>query len=267
MTQPDLKIRLSIFLAVSLLPVSLRGGVWADSFIELKLPPESREYCHVVRFPLGWKIRTPHAEDARIDYRYSDFEFRVEGLLGTRFLVGVFNPGDIHGPYERTNRYRVNLSDPTAPALPAGDADWNAATPLPFIRKSILTWWGVTPPSHAILNGIQFNKTGEFPWLNPLEASELSPDGAWLVLLSTTKTKASFPKPEYLVFFDVFNTASGKKLFTIEGSYYGLGNEPDSTAAKSAWLTERYFIIPVGRLRDRCLVCEFASRRVPVQRP
>jgi hypothetical protein len=268
MLPPGMKIGLSTLIAISLLPGSLRGGIsyWADSFIDLKLPPESREYCHIVRFPQGWKIKTPHEGDAKIDYRYADFEFRVEGLLGTWFLVGVFNPSAISGPYDATNRYRVNLSDPTAPVLPASNHDWDAATVLPFARKSIFTWWGGYPPARAAFGGIQYEWSGD-RWLLEGDATRLSPDGTWLVLLSATKTKTHFPRPEYTVFFDVFNTADGKKRFTIQGTYNGIGNEPENTAGKAAWLTERYFIIPVGRLRDRCVVCEFASRREPRQKP
>jgi hypothetical protein len=263
-----LKIGFSTMMAISLLPCILRGGesYWADSYIDLKLPPESLAYCHVVGFPQGWKIKTPHEPGVMIDYRYSDFEFRVEGLLGTSFLVGVFNPSGISGPYDATNRYRVNLSDPTVPVLPASEHDWNAATVLPFVRKSLFTSWGGHPPARAAFGGIQYEWSGE-RWRLESDATRLSPDGAWLVLLSVTKTKTHFPGPEYTVFFDVFNAANGKKRFTIQGTYNGIGDEPEDTAGKAAWLTERYFIIPVGRLRDRCVVCEFFTSNEPGQKP
>ena len=86
---------------------------WAVSSIDLKLPPALREYCHIVRFPQVWKLR--HSDDepewvtqTGIEHHRSDYEFRVEGLLGTRFLVGAFTP-HLGRRFDARNRYRVDL--------------------------------------------------------------------------------------------------------------------------------------------------------------
>ena len=63
------------------------------------------------------------------------------------------------------------------------------------------------------------------------------------------------------VFYDVYSTVTGKKLFTIQGKLGGLGDDPQGCLRRTAWLTERYLIIPLGKHRERCVVCEFDARR------
>jgi hypothetical protein len=65
----------------------------------------------------------------------------------------------------------------------------------------------------------------------------------------------------YDVFFDVFNAATGEKVLTIQGAYSGPGDDPEACLGKTAWLAERYFIVPLGPHRERCLVCEFGGRK------
>lgn len=256
----------SVLIGASLLP-RVFAGVWTGDFIDLKLSPVASEYCHIVQFPQGWKPQRfddPPAYPG-IDYYSSDYEFRVEGLLGTWFLVGAFTP-NIERRVNSTNQYRVDLSDPTAPARPANRRTWNSAAVVPLVRKSLFTWFGIRAPDHAEFNGLQFSKTGS-RWLLPDSASRLSPDSAWLALQSATLVKSTVVDIHiYDVFFDVFNATTGKKLFTIRGTYSGI-SDPESSLAKTAWLTERYFIIPLGKYRERCVVCEFAVRHELGGRP
>jgi hypothetical protein len=68
---------------------------------------------------------------------------------------------------------------------------------------------------------------------------------------------------------DVFDAGTGNRLVTIEGDHSGFAG-PDSTGAlgTTAWLTERYFIVPLGEHRERCLVCEFGSHKgQPEEKP
>ena len=88
----------------------------------------------------------------------------------------------------------------------------------------------------------------------------LSPNQAWLVLQSETVKAPGGQQSR--IFFDVFNTASGAKVLTIEGAYTGYG--PDTSEAvlsTTGWLTDRYFIVPLGVRIDRLLVCEFGGQR------
>ncbi len=245
-------------MAVGLFPCS-RAGVWPRDFIDLKLSSETQEYCHIVQFSHGWEIQhVDHEPSLMIDYSISDYEFRVRGLLGNWFLVGAFTP-ETQGRYDSIRRYWVNLSDPTARALPASAEDWNAATVVPLVRKSIFIKTGTPAQAVATFNGFQFRRSGARWTLNDC-ASRLSPDSAWLVLQSITQTKASFLYV-YQVFFDVFDADTGRKLLTIQGTYSGTGNDPGSCLGRTAWLTERYFIIPLGKHRERCVVCDFGARQ------
>jgi|SRR5579862_9640113 len=230
-----------------------------DAFIDLKLPPSAREYCHLVRFPSGWKIKSTYNEpNLKIDYRYSDYEFRVEGLLTTWFLVGAFNTN--YGRRDdASNFYRLDLSDPKTSIKRASRQNWEAAGVVPLERKSIFISFDIHEPDHAEFNGFQYKKTGEH-WQVPSSVSRLSPDGTWLVLQSFSGRKSLQLLPSSDVFFDVFNTTTERKVFTLRGTYFGFGDDESGCLSKTAWLTERYFVIPLGRVRDRCVVCEFVSR-------
>jgi hypothetical protein len=60
----------------------------------------------------------------------------------------------------------------------------------------------------------------------------------------------------------VFNAVSGKKLLTFDGKYSG--NSPEDLLKTTGWLTARYFIIPLGTHRERCLVCDFVRPLAPL---
>jgi hypothetical protein len=229
---PNSRVGLSILVTIQLL-VSVAAKANAD-FIEVKLTPAIRESCHIVRFPNGWKL--PRLDDGRqglrieqIDYNESDYEFRVEGLLGTRFLIGAFKPR-LPRRYDATNRYRVNLSDPTALVLAASGKDWEAAAVVPLARKSIMPPLGL--PGYdwhdyqAVFNGFKFTKSGYLWPTTSMYASRLSPDSAWVVLQSKTSAKKSPYLSLYRMFFDVFNANTGRKALTIEGTYSGY-DDPD----------------------------------------
>jgi hypothetical protein len=57
------------------------------------------------------------------------------------------------------------------------------------------------------------------------------------------------------LFWDVFNADTGIRLLTIVGTY--LDTDPGDALYMTAWVTERYFIVALGRHRERCLVCVF----------
>jgi hypothetical protein len=61
------------------------------------------------------------------------------------------------------------------------------------------------------------------------------------------------------LFFDVYNTDTGKKVVTIAAGFAGI--YPEEIFSKTEFLTERYFLIPLDERRERRLVCEFAGKR------
>jgi hypothetical protein len=241
------------------------ANAWAQlgvGRLELKLTPAMQKYCHIVRFPQGWQIQrfSDIGQPVFFD-EGSDLEFRTEGLLGTQFLVGGFKKMVGHR-YDTTNRYKVDLSDPGAPLLPATRAAWDAAAVVPLSRKSTFPRGpSPTPEKRAEFHGFQFAKSGDI-WLQSFDgATRLSPDQVWLVLQSTTG--GANQRGPTRVFLDVFNADTGGKVLTFEGTYSNtIGSsiysiDPDGYVAQTAWLTERYFIVPLGEHKERCLVCEF----------
>jgi hypothetical protein len=238
-------------------------AAWAqfDDF-EISLTPAARAYCHVVRFPQGWSTQNFDAKAPQhlfFGSTHSDYEFRVDGALGTKFLMAAFTElvGTI---YYANNQYEVDLSYSTAPVTAIGRKTWETAAVVPLIRKSAFPPIGtVQSDKHLEFRGLQFNKTGDI-WGQPSDyATRLSPDQAWLVLQSTSiGTKPGSTK----VYFDFFNADTGKKLFTIDGLFSSIrGGEPEgSVLSKTGWVTERYFIVPLGKTIDRCLACDFGGR-------
>jgi hypothetical protein len=258
-----LRLRLSLSLGVWITASLAGGGNMCAAILDsmdVKLTLAMREYCHIVRFPQGWTIPSSKEVAARVIFdANSEYEFRVEGLLTTRFLVGAFvNHTDRE---DATNRYRVNLSDPTAPALPATREAWEAAAVVPLTRKSIPR--GLRQAERAEFKGFQFTKSGA-DWAGPFEDCRLSPDSAWLVLQSSTPNEnlKNTLRTVYKTFWDVFNADTGRRILTIEGTFTGYDDDPGADLEKTGWLTERYFIVPLGQHKERCLVCEFGGRKL-----
>jgi hypothetical protein len=152
------------------------------------------------------------------------------------------------------------------------EGDTTGAAIVPMYRKSpIRPGPELGPDEQAEFRGMHFSKTGG-GWTYSDDTARLSPDQAWLVLQSYTGTVADndeipdltslrslFRRYHGRVFCDVFNADTGRKLLTINGSYST--GYPNAPLHKTAWVTERYFIVPLGEDCERCLVCEFGSVR------
>ncbi len=253
---------------------SLAATLQASDPIDVKVASDAREYCHIVEFPQGWS--TPRLDERGLLLTYgasNDYEFRVVGLLGTRFLVaGVVEPERTGMSTTKTrytsNKYDVDLSNPKAVARPASDALWESGTTITLSQKSVVGQFvQLTPDSRVEYHGFQFEKSGHF-WVWPeYLATRLSPDQAWLVLQSITgpvepigteRLRDIFRFYQGKVFFDIFNADTGKKILTIAGHYHC--NDPAHLLGKTAWLAERYFIAPLGEHNEHCLVCEFGKK-------
>ncbi len=86
---------------------------------------------------------------------------------------------------------------------------------------------------------------------------------SWIVLLSSSGSVHVTPESQIALgfgrdrgklFMDVYNVDTGKKQITIVGAYLGINPQALNQAR---WVTERYFILPLGEQRQRCLVCDF----------
>jgi hypothetical protein len=245
--------------------------------VEIKMTPATQRYCHVIRFPHGWEFKGPEKpEDGPMYFDDAgDYEFRSEGPSGNKFLIGGFvvigAPDDhpsskvfehgvgitIHNPgVHTTNWYSVDFSNSNPLVRSASREAWENAAVVPLTRQSTFSKFTELKQDRAEFNGLHLAKSGAH-WFSPPElVSRLSRDSGWLALQSWTGDSSS---PETTVFVDVFNRARGERVLTIEGIYRGQ-DYPQAYFGKSAWLTERYFIVPLGNHKERLLVCDFAER-------
>src|SRR5579872_2162380 len=199
-------------LALATLCAPAANAAVYNNAIEVDLDQASRQYCHIVRFPGGWKYGSRQPDVFRSEQ--TELEFHVEGSLGTRFLAGAY--AEIGARINATNAFRVNLSDATAKVEQASYDEWQRATVVALTRNSLFRRVPQPEPATpARLNGFEFTKTGA-AWALGENATRLSPDSAWLVLQSATATRQVLIKPSAAdLFWDVFNVDAGKKLLTV----------------------------------------------------
>ncbi|MGD0132670.1 MAG: hypothetical protein ABSE57_11515 [Bryobacteraceae bacterium] len=255
---------------------AVAASCWAAEGVDVKITPTIQEHCHVVRFPQGWSI-APFVRNhdvlntvTPVEYTYwSDYEFRVPGVLETRFLVRGVNKSLNKGPYNYTkNAYALDLSDPKCIPRPASENEWQSGTVVPdnrltdFSRNFAKIAVRLTNGTPLRFRGFQFDKTGKV-WEG--EVARLSPDQSWIALLSSSGKIAKRDgftgfegRDKGELFVDVYNAYTGEKLLTIVGTYLNI----DPQALNQAlWVTERYFILPLGEHRQPCLVCDLGPNR------
>jgi hypothetical protein len=246
----------------------------AGDVIEVDLNESAREFCHVLRFPLGWQM--PRSVRERNGSEFvppnfaldDEYEFRISGLQGTKFLIrGSERIIDTH---YTTNIYEADFSDPSAVAQPATEEEWKIGTVVSMPRDTSTSGARVTDRrnNYAELDGRRFTRTGD-GW----GTARLSPDRTVLVVESWSGTLgrcggSNVPGDLSLgcidirgshgkLFFDVYNTGTGKKVVTLTGKFSVI--LPGEVLDKTGWVTERYFIVPLDQKRERCLVCEFGQ--------
>jgi len=259
----------------AILSVAMSASTMAQGVKMDQLSPLVREYCHIVSLDKGWGgIPSVGIISFEYDYR-DDYEFRVLGLRSTTFLVrgrSATARGSGHAILKPTDGYtrriyEIDLADPKARVHLVPEATWLTAARIPFVQKSIVSDQ-MQVSGKAEFNGMRLLKTGTRLMLS-LDASRLSPDRTWLVLQSWTgKVNSESSLGGQLgaagvgkgqLFFDVFRADAGKKVVTVEGRFQ-LGT-PNGAVYTTGWVTEGYFIVPLGAHRERCLVCDFGGGR------
>ena len=188
----------------------------------------------------------------------------MPGLLRTKFLVRCVSLTY----YYSTNLYKVDLSDSKAVAQPATEEEWDSATPIAVSRDTSTSGARIVGrrSKYAESQGLQFVRTGD-SW----GSTQLSPDRTLLIVESWSGRLSPagsdvpgdfsfhFGRTRGKLFFDVYNTDTGKKLITITTSFFTI--YPEEIFAHTGWVTQRYFVVPLSERRERCLVCEFGKKR------
>ena len=234
----------------------LFGGYVQMGHVDLRLGSAARKYCHIVKFPQGWKYQTK-ALGSPLTFHYNaEYEFRARGEVSTTFLVGGYE-SMVGRRYYAKNYYEIDLANPKIPIIPANEVDWAAASPVPLTRQSVFKR-GIQnyKDQRAEFNGFQFTKTGGH-WVQYHGDTRLSPAQSWIALLST----GPGDKTPMKIFLDLFNAQVGQKLFTMQGTYrttHGIF-EVDQFLGMSGWLTDRFFILSLGEHKETCLVCDFGK--------
>src|ERR1700722_3418478 len=123
---------LSLFCAMTVTSSAADG-------VDAKITPAIQEYCHLVKFPQGGSIQPYIQHDdvlhsvTPLEYTYSsDYEFRVPGELGTRFLIRGFEK--LGRKYYTKNAYQLDLSDRGSIPGPATEREWEDGTVIPDTR-------------------------------------------------------------------------------------------------------------------------------------
>jgi hypothetical protein len=248
----------------------------AGDVVKVKFNAVVQEYCHVLKFPSGWQMPKSvlrKTGEAFIPAKFAlsdDYEFRVRGLLGTRFLVrGVER---VVNKYYTSSIYEADFSDPTGVAQPSSEEEWNAAT---SIAVSDYRFTGLTKALDKLSKRPEFkaldSKRKGDKWL--ASARQISPDLSLLVL-QTSSGKLSrcggsdvpgdfspcldFRGNHGKLFFDIYRTDTLEKVVTITASFNTI--RPDEAFEKTVWVTGRYFLIPLDERRERCLICDFGRK-------
>jgi hypothetical protein len=249
-------------LAACVMLSALRG--LARDWVKVKLDAPTRQYCHEVRFPLGWQIpdQVGMRPVPRYDFQRGSYEFRVLDLPGSKFLVRGFIPFLNNRDYT-TNLYSVDLSDRAGLAQPAAEEEWSSARPVQPESRN-----GDEIRKYLKSLGFPFTGSGDHE-----KGGSLSPDRAVFIRFSwkgtlgccggsdvpgdLTPHLAIGRNPHGKLFFDAYSTGTGKKLVTVAASFSIILPED----VNAGWVTGRYFFIPLDDRRARCLVCEFGNTR------
>lgn len=191
-----------------------------------------------------------------------EYEFRVAGVLGTRFLVRVINE-----PFKipTLNTYGVDLADPAAVAGPATEDEWSSGAIVPLRDRAPREVFA----RYAESRGFHFTGSGD----HNLSVGRVSTDRSIVIAQSWSGTMGSgggsdvpgdfsihldFSRSHGKIFFDVYSVDTGKKLITITTTFRDI--IPDNMFEKTGWVTERYFFVPLDERREKCLTCDFGRR-------
>lgn len=180
--------------------------------------------CAAVKLPAPWTFAA--SGEGRVT-----FAARLDG-------AGLLLRGQ-HGATLSREVYRIAPGQALARST---DTDWEARPALDFVRRSLhpeIRDHEAAPPvvEHA---GQALRLTGRTFW-RARETTRLSAAGRYLAAFSYTNDYGWF-RPHDRVHLDVFETASGRRLFSLSGEAPHL--PPFSQFDEVGWLGDEYLLMP-----------------------
>ena len=222
------------------------------------------EYCNTIRLPGGWRV--PEEDKFGEFQRGTEYEFRRLNAATGEYLIAAIST-EAHWrkqPADYTlNKFWVDLTGNQRARL-ATEQEWNSATIAPASGE-LFDVRG-SDPRHGdnyLFGRNSFAKSGpRWPALG--DQVRISDDGKWIAVQSW-KGNSYQDAPDLMLqvsldgserfFVDIYDVASGKKLISLDGidRDFSAGDAP---LHATFWLDSRYFILPLGILREKFLVCE-----------
>jgi hypothetical protein len=175
-------------------------------------------------------------------------------------LVGLFaRPGiDRDAPrFYSPTKYRVDLS--TGLVRSASENEWAGAQSSFMLLNSISRLSDLKPEDNLAYKGKEYIKRGaQWPLYSSADASRLSPDGGFLAVNSwggEMKICSGDLLPEVWscqdriqgdYHIEIYETAAATLALSLTGQFQGF--DPSDLFGRSAWISERYYFLPLYTL-------------------
>ncbi len=254
------------YLLVPLLSVHL---VFAER-VTVNVAPDPKA-CTAVHLP-KWKESAmppgdlPWGEAMPCDIGFRSFDGGVLAGASCR-------PGRSKAPVYSPSKYAVYFG--TGRVRKATDDEWDHADPyLNFRDSAFPDGRNTTHDLRLVFKGKELPKTGsEWP-LDTMTSSRLSPARDY-VAVNSWDGRIAYPEPLMFgrsdlnghYYVDIYNVASGQRVLAISGEFHGV--DPYHFFEESAWISKRYFVLPLdeGRPMRQFVICYIQRASAAEARP
>lgn len=208
--------------------------------------------CRAVTIPNPWTFDAAMDTTEQIAAAKVSYEFRREPQVrDTLLLAGLSVHGESRTYSHET--YRIRFHEP-APLEPVRPSDWLAASVIPLTRTPVASAHGHDEIEPRIgFNGKTFELSGAIFWNAP-EVTRLSENGRLLLGISY-RNEQGFLRPHHSVYFDVFSTTTGNRVWMARGE--GPVLPPFSQFEVVSWLGDEILLMPHNLVGTNFEVCLF----------
>ena len=235
------------------------AGAFAGESVTVKVTPDPKA-CTVVHLPRWKRAADPDWMDAITVCDY-DFRSRDGGILVGAYCQPLRYGERIYSP----SKYAVSFG--SGRVRKATDTEWNLADPYVNFRVTAnYAGHEFAPHQKLIYQGKVFPRTG-LTWPLADAISHVSHDGDFLAVNSWDGMMLSNGDDNPLMaraymdgtyYVDIYETDSAQRALAIQGHFHGI--DPYYMFYKSAWISKRYFVLPLDwqqKLRN-FVICDVA---------